>query len=127
MSKSCTIDALFESAALPGGSVSLRISFDYTAPGPSGGTYSRSLGGYLPPDPEEMEFAGVAASVNGCWLELADDDDLYGWAVRWFDDHQDDAREQAFIDRYADPDAAMEAARERRALDREFSTQEDPS
>jgi hypothetical protein len=89
---------------------SLAIEFNYTAPGPSGGRWNRAMGGYDPPDDEEIEFHAASVLIDHRWIGIPWQAPLSEWAAKWLDEHHDEAREVAGDD----DDAAREARDEMR-------------
>nr|WP_294547558.1 hypothetical protein [uncultured Rhodopila sp.] len=88
----------------------LAIKFNYTAPGLSGGTWNRAMGGYDPPDDEEIEFHAASVLIDHRWIGIPWQAPLSEWAAKWLDEHHDEAREAAG----EDDDAAREARAEAR-------------
>ena len=91
---------------------SLAIEFNYTVPGPSGGTWNRETGGYDPPDDEEIEFHAAYVLIDHRWIGIPWQAPLSEWAAKWLDEHHDDAREVVADDDDAAREARAEARRD---------------
>jgi hypothetical protein len=88
------------------------IVFDYIE-GRAGSFYKRNGDPGDPPEPDEIQFV-YAMFPDGERVLTADDED---WAIDWLADHEDDARDIAWADRFAAEDAEEEARRDARIED----------
>jgi hypothetical protein len=87
------------------------IHFNFTPGSPD--FYDRQLGGYLPGDPEEIEFIKAEIDLGGGKRKPACDV-LSGWAESYLDDHHDEAREESWDVLQSDRDEADERRAETR-------------
>ncbi len=91
---------------------SLAIEFNYTAPGPSGGTWNRQTGSFDPPDDEEIEFHAAYVLIDHRWIGIPWQAPLSEWAAKWLDEHHDEAREVAGDDDAYARESRAEARRD---------------
>ena len=53
--------------------------------------YDKTLGNYLPGDPDEVEFLDASVDILSTRVMLPKDDALYAWAEKYFEDNRDEA------------------------------------
>jgi hypothetical protein len=85
--------------------VDVIIHFNFTPGSPS--YYDTNLGGWLPADPEEIEFDKAEIDLGAGKCEPACPV-LAAWAESYLDDHADAAREEAWSVLQSDRDEAAE-------------------